>query len=110
MTVVAFAARPALGKAVDAAGRGKDKGAHAGLAGEPGETQTGLRVDLVGHLLEPVAHRVIRDSRQMDDRIDTVEQFPRHFAHIAVMLAGRAAFRQRPAPSGNARRTRRRSR
>ena len=93
--LVAFAARPALGKAVNRARRGKDKGAHAGLAGEPGEAQTGLRIDLVGHLLEPAPHRVVRDSRQMDDRVDTGEQFPRQVAHIAVMLAGQPRFRQR---------------
>ncbi len=73
INLVIFPPRAALGETINRARRGKDKGAHASLSREPGETQARLRIDLVGDLLEPVSHRVVRHRRQMNNSVDPVE-------------------------------------
>ena len=59
-----------------------------------GQLNTRQMIDLQGYLLEAVPNGVIRDSREMNDCIHTVEHVIRHAADISEVLDIKAAFRQ----------------
>ena len=54
--------------------------------GQFGEFDAGADVDLFGHLLELLPHRVVRDSGEMHDRVQAVEEIGRELPQVAEIL------------------------
>ncbi len=49
------------------------------------EADAGAVIDLVRRLLELLAHRVVRDRREVDDAVEAREKFLRELPHVAEM-------------------------
>ena len=54
-------------------------------------------VDLVRDLLVLLAHRVVRDGRQVDHRVRLAQQFRGELPHVAEVLRREHRLGQRPA-------------
>ena len=65
-----------------------------GFARGPGDSQRALIIDVFGDLLIGIAHRVIRDGRQMDDGIDAGKVGRGNGADVPKLLRIQRAFRQ----------------
>jgi hypothetical protein len=76
-----IAARP-----VDRAARREHERAHAGVLCPPRRIPDRHRVDLLGHLLERVAHRIVRDRGELDDGVDAAQEVLGRAPHVAVVL------------------------
>ena len=81
-----FGLGPFLREAVHAAAGGKNKGLYSGFSGGLSQFNAGAVVDFKGHFLEGIPHRVIRDRRQMHDRVDSLQNLGVEFTNVSEVL------------------------
>ena len=70
---IAFPPRATLRTAIDAAARREHEASHAALLSHIGQCNACLFVDSLCYVLEFLPHRVIRNSRKMNDSVDILE-------------------------------------
>ena len=83
---IALASRGARRKAVDAAARREDEMFHPRRRREFGEAHRAAAIDLIGHLGEGLAHRIVGNGGELDHAVDAFQQRGGKLAHVAVDL------------------------
>ena len=73
---------PAAGGAVVAAGGREDEARHAGFLCGGGDADRAAVIDVVRQLGVEVAERVVRERREMDDRVESLEIAPPDVADV----------------------------